>query len=78
VIVDPKTGLKFKPVVFIKGDNDIITNENGLSLSPNGKFLLWRGNVVPLDGSAWFKLDAPMHGTQLSRWPQRAGGAPQS
>ncbi len=64
-IVDPKTGLRFTLVAAIKGDNDVIQVGDrdalfyvmDLSLSPNGKFLLWHGMVVPLEGSPPLKLE---------------------
>jgi len=64
-IVDPSTGLTFKPVVLIKGENDVIQIGErpgaiyaiDLGLSPNGRFLLGQGKVVPLDGSPAFKLE---------------------
>jgi beta-lactamase regulating signal transducer with metallopeptidase domain/Tol biopolymer transport system component len=57
-IVDSKTGLKFTVAKKISGENDVIGNNSRLSLSANGKFLLWRNNVIPLDGSKAFKLEA--------------------
>ncbi len=49
-IVDPGTGLKFTLARQITGENDVILHDNKLSLAPSGKFLLWWGKVVPLDG----------------------------
>jgi beta-lactamase regulating signal transducer with metallopeptidase domain/Tol biopolymer transport system component len=66
-VVDLKTGLTFKPLVSVSGDHDIITDESGLSLSPNGKFLLWQGWMVPLDGSSPFKLEE-LRGTADAAW----------
>lgn len=66
-IVDPTTGLKFTVAKKISGENDMIVNTNRLRLSPNGKFLLYKGQVVPLDGSKAFKLEA-LHGTEFAAW----------
>jgi len=66
-IVDPKTGLKFTVTKKISGENDVVVDTDRLSLSPNGKFLLWRGNVIPLDGSKAFKLEA-LHGAEYAAW----------
>jgi len=66
-IVDPKTGLKFTVAKKISGENDVVVNTDMLRLSPNGKLLLYRGQVVPLDGGKPFKLDA-LHGTEDAAW----------
>jgi len=66
-IVDPKTGLKFTVAKKISGENDVVVNADRLRLSPNGKFLLYRGQVVPLDGGKTFKLEA-LHGTEYAAW----------
>jgi len=66
-IVDPKTGLKFTVAKKISGENDMIVNTDRLRLSPNGKFLLYKGQIVPLDGSKAFKLEA-LHGTEFAAW----------
>jgi len=55
-IIDPKTKLKFTVAKKISGENDVIEHDNKLCMSPNGKFLLWWGTVVPLDGGKPFKL----------------------
>lgn len=55
-VVDPKTGLKFVVSKTITGTNDVINYDGGTMLSPNGKFLLWWGRGVPLDGSPTFKV----------------------
>lgn len=55
-IVDPNTGLRFTVAKRISAENDEIIHNNAVSLSPNGKFLLWRGRVTPLDGAKPFKL----------------------
>jgi len=49
-LVDPNTGLKFTVAKRISGENDVIIHNNTVSLSPNGKFLRWRGTAIPLDG----------------------------
>jgi beta-lactamase regulating signal transducer with metallopeptidase domain/Tol biopolymer transport system component len=59
-IVDPKTGVKFVVVKTIAGASDVITNQHRITLSPNGKFLLCNGRVVPLDGSPSFVLEELM------------------
>jgi len=66
-IVDPNTGLKFTVAKKISGENDVIVDDYTLRLSPNGKFLLYQGQVVPLDGSKAFKLEA-LHGTEDAAW----------
>jgi Tol biopolymer transport system component len=58
--------------VFITADNDIIKDNSGLSLSPNGKFLLQSGRVIPLDGSAPFKLEE-LHGASDVGWSPDSG-----
>jgi beta-lactamase regulating signal transducer with metallopeptidase domain/Tol biopolymer transport system component len=57
-IVDPNTGLKFTVAKKISAENDRIIHNNLLNLSPNGKFLLWRGWMTPLDGGKPFKPKA--------------------
>jgi len=66
-IVDPNTGLKFTVAAKITGENDIIVNYYRVSPSPNGKFLLYKGLVVPLDGGKAFKLEA-LHGAEFAAW----------
>ena len=66
-IVDPKTGLKFTVAKKITGENDVIVDDQRPRLSPNGKFLLYKGQVVPLDGGKPFKLEA-LHGTEYAAW----------
>jgi len=48
-IVDSKTGLKFTVAKKISGENDVIVGKYGQSLSrsPDGRFLLYQGQVVP-------------------------------
>jgi beta-lactamase regulating signal transducer with metallopeptidase domain/dipeptidyl aminopeptidase/acylaminoacyl peptidase len=66
-VVDPKTGLTFTVAKRISGESDVVFNNDRLRLSPNGKFLLYRGQVVPLDGGKPFKLEA-LHGTEYAVW----------
>jgi beta-lactamase regulating signal transducer with metallopeptidase domain/Tol biopolymer transport system component len=66
-IVDPKTGVKFVLAKTIAGANDVIEDENWITLSPNGKFLLWDGHVVPLDGSPAFTLKE-LQGAGVESW----------
>lgn len=59
VIIDPKTGARYTKIKSVKGKNDIIfTNRypHEIDLSPNGKFMLSSGLVVPLDGAECFEL----------------------
>jgi beta-lactamase regulating signal transducer with metallopeptidase domain/WD40 repeat protein len=53
-IVDPKTGVKVVLAKTISGPNNLIEHLNKLTLSPDGRFLLWWGRVVPLDGTKAF------------------------
>ncbi|MCX5644442.1 MAG: hypothetical protein NTZ17_07125 [Phycisphaerae bacterium] len=66
-IVDPNTGLKFTVARKIAGANDVIESDSGISMSPNGKFLLWRGRVVPQDGSPAFTLKE-LKGASIASW----------
>jgi beta-lactamase regulating signal transducer with metallopeptidase domain/Tol biopolymer transport system component len=66
-IVDPNTGLKFTAAKKIAGANDVIESDSGIIMSPNGKFLLWRGRVVPLDGSPAFTLKE-LKGASIASW----------
>jgi len=54
-VIDPGTGVKYTKIATFTGKNDVI-KWNVLDLSPNGKFLLYEGIVVPLDGSEHFDL----------------------
>ena len=56
VFVDPNTGIRFTKVKTFSGPGDVIQYSVGLRLSPNGKYLLWSGRAIPLDGSAAFDL----------------------
>ncbi len=53
-IVDPQTGAKFVLVKTVSGANNIIEHCNKVTMSPDGRFLLWRGRAVPLDGTEAF------------------------
>jgi len=66
-IVDPNTGLKFTVAKTIAGANDVIEDENRITMSPNGKLLLWNGRVVPLDGSPAFTLKE-LQGAGVDSW----------
>ncbi|MFC1763511.1 M56 family metallopeptidase [Planctomycetota bacterium] len=57
VLVDPNTGLKFTLTKTISGTNNVIQHVNKLTLSPDGRFLLWWGRVVPLNGSEAFRFN---------------------
>ena len=59
VITDPETAVKYTRTKTLVGKSDVIDIDYAglsLSLSPNGKFLLWRKLVVPLDGGEPFDL----------------------
>lgn len=66
-IVDPKTGIKFVLSKTIAGANDVIEHHNRITMSPNGKFLLWWGQVVPLGGSPAFTLKE-LKGPGIASW----------
>ena len=66
-IIDPKTGLKFSVAKRISGEGDIIDDVYRLWPSPNGGFLLYKGQVVPVDGGKSFRLEA-LHGTEFAAW----------
>ena len=53
-IVDPQTGLKYTKTRALAGTRNMF--RYNLSLSPNGKFLLRRTLVIPLDGGGPFEL----------------------
>jgi len=67
VLVDPKTGVNFVLAKTIAGANDVIEDQNRITMSPNGKFLLWNGRVVPLDGSPAFTLKE-LQGAGVDSW----------
>jgi beta-lactamase regulating signal transducer with metallopeptidase domain/Tol biopolymer transport system component len=64
-VVDPKTGLRFTVAKTISGTNEL--TEDHITLSPNGKFLLCAGRVVPLDGSPAFAL-RELQGAGVESW----------
>ncbi|MHC4366050.1 MAG: tetratricopeptide repeat protein [Planctomycetota bacterium] len=56
-IIDPKTEVKYTKMRSFTGKRDVVTQVAWqLSLSPNGKFLLWNKLVIPLDGREPFNL----------------------
>ncbi len=55
VIVDPNTGVKFVLAKTISGANNVIKHTNKLILSPDARFLVSWGRVVPLDGASAFR-----------------------
>ena len=55
-LVDPGRGIGFRKVKALTGESDVIVTAGDLNLSPNGKYLLSGGTVVPMDGSAPFEL----------------------
>ena len=66
-VVEPKTGLKFVVTQTIAETNDIIAYDVGIVLSPNNRFLLWSGRVVPLDGRPAFALKE-LKGAGIAAW----------
>ncbi len=62
--VDPNTGLKFVLAQTISGANDVIAHVNKLILSPDARFLLFWGRVIPLDGTETFRYTE--HGSDVS------------
>lgn len=59
IIIDPKTGVKYTKIRSVTGKNDIVFTTKypyEISLSPNGKFFISRGSVIPLDGGEYFDL----------------------
>lgn len=56
VITDPNTGLQFRKSESVTGENDVVRDTLGLEMSPNGKFLLFCMQVVPLEDGKPFKL----------------------
>ena len=57
VIIEPETGIKFTKVHSFLGENDVIKYTTGLSLSPNGKFILHGNLVVPMDDTQPFEFN---------------------
>jgi len=55
-VIDPDTGVKFTKTRTLAGKKDVIGYTVGLNLSPNGKFLLHGGLVIPLDSGDPFEL----------------------
>jgi Tol biopolymer transport system component len=49
VIIDPKTGARFKRIAVLTGNKDIAQGLNQNMLSPNGKFLLVGRIVIPIE-----------------------------
>jgi len=54
VLVDPDTGVKFTLANRISGANNVIAHVNKLIMSPDARFLLFWGSVIPLDGTETF------------------------
>jgi len=54
-IVDPNTGVKFVLAKTFTGANNVIPHVNKLILSPDARFLVHWGKVVPLDGTETFR-----------------------
>ncbi len=52
VIVDPNTGVKF---VLARTFSNGVKTTSGLMLSPDARFLLYWGSVIPLDGTETFR-----------------------
>ena len=61
MITDPETGVKYTRTRTFTGKRDVIMQVAWqLSLSPNGKFLLWNKTVIPVDDGDPFDLvDVP-------------------
>lgn len=55
VIVDPNTGVKFVLAKTFSAANDVLPHVNKLILSPDARFLLHWGKVLPLDGTEMFR-----------------------
>jgi beta-lactamase regulating signal transducer with metallopeptidase domain/Tol biopolymer transport system component len=55
VIVDPNTGVKFVLAKTFSGANNVIPHVNKLILSPDARFLVHWGKVLPLDGTETFR-----------------------
>lgn len=54
VIVDPNTGVKFVLAKTFSGADNGIKTTSGLMLSPDARFLIYWGRVIPLDGTEGF------------------------
>ncbi|UCD52384.1 MAG: PD40 domain-containing protein, partial [Phycisphaerales bacterium] len=59
VIVDPDTGLKLTLAKTVSGANNVIGHVNKLIMSPDARFLLFWGKVIPLDGTETFSYAEP-------------------
>ncbi len=58
VIVDPKTGVEFRKMAMLVGKKDLIVYpRHSLSLSPNGRFLLYDNTVIPLGDRESFEIE---------------------
>jgi len=55
VLVDPNTGVKFVLAKTFSGANNRIPHNNKLILSPDARFLVHWGKVLPLDGTEIFR-----------------------
>ncbi len=56
VITDPKTGVEYHKIGALTGKKDVIDHSWVLSLSPNGRFLLYENLVIPLNEEEPFNL----------------------
>jgi len=59
VIVDPDTGVKFVLDKTFSGANNRIAHVNKLIMSPDARFLVFWGRVIPLDGTETFSYAEP-------------------
>lgn len=55
-MTDEKTGIRFRKFTTLSGPNDVVDGSRNEEISPNGKFLLYGGRVIPLDGGGAFDL----------------------
>jgi len=63
-IADPKTGAVFTKIAELTGKKAVVAYvPQSLSRSPNGKFLLFRNLVIPLDENEPFKLIESPYGS---------------
>jgi len=56
IIIDPETGVKYHKIGSLTGKKDVIDHSWVLSLSPNGRFLLYENLVIPLNEEEPFNL----------------------
>ena len=70
VIVDPNTGVQFVLAKTLSGVNNIIAHVNKLNMSPDARFLIQWGSVIPLDGTETFRY------TERSRDVREAAVSP--